>query len=156
MKLNTGIPEKNRKPLIAALSQLLADEVALYIATRGAHWNVTGANFGALHSFFEDQYETLDDILDDVAERMRALGAKAPSTVGAYAKSKSIDDDAGAATSAQQMIESLMIAHEAIIRNLRKYEEIADDADDVGSEDFFVSLIEQHEKMAWMLRAHLE
>lgn len=156
MKLNIGISEKGRKSVATALAQLLADEVALYIATRGAHWNVVGPNFGPLHSFFESQYEALDDILDDVAERMRALGATAPASVGAYAKAKSIDDGAGSEASAAKMIESLLKAHEAIIRNLRKYEDVADEAEDAGSEDFFVSLIEQHEKMAWMLRAHLQ
>ncbi len=156
MKMNIGLSEKNRKTVSAALAQLLADEVALYIATRGAHWNVVGPNFGPLHSFFESQYEALDDILDDVAERMRALGAPAPASVGAYAKAKSIDDGAGNEAGAAKMIESLLKAHEAIIRNLRKYADLADDAEDSASEDFLVSLIEQHEKMAWMLRAHLQ
>jgi starvation-inducible DNA-binding protein len=156
MKMNIGLSEKNRKTVSAALAQLLADEVALYIATRGAHWNVVGPNFGPLHSFFESQYEALDDILDDVAERMRALGATAPANVGAYAKAKSIDDGAGGEAGAAKMIESLLKAHEAIIRDLRKYADLADDAEDSASEDFLVSLIEQHEKMAWMLRVHLQ
>jgi starvation-inducible DNA-binding protein len=156
MKINIGLSEKNRKTVSAALAQLLADEVALYVATRAAHWNVVGPNFGPLHSFFESQYEALDDILDDVAERMRALGAPAPASVGAYAKAKSIDDGAGSEAGAAKMIESLLKAHEAIIRNLRKYADLADDAEDSASEDFLVSLIEQHEKMAWMLRAHLQ
>jgi starvation-inducible DNA-binding protein len=156
MKMNIGIADKGRKAVSAVLAQLLADEVSLYIATRGAHWNVVGPNFGALHGFFEDQYEALDDILDDVAERMRALGASAPASVGAYAKAKSINDDAGALANANAMIESLLEAHEKIIRNLRKWSEVADEAGDSGSEDFMVGLMETHEKMAWMLRAHLE
>ncbi len=156
MKLNTGIAEKNRKAVAAALAQLLADEFCLYVATRGAHWNVKGAAFGALHLFFENQYETIDEILDDVAERMRALGVDAPASIGAYAKAQSIKDDAGALKSAPQMIASLLAAHESIIRFLRKASEIADEVDDSASEDFLVSLIAQHEKMAWMLRSHLE
>jgi starvation-inducible DNA-binding protein len=156
MKPNIGLSDKSRKAVSAALSDVLANEVALYIATRGAHWNVVGPNFGALHKFFEGQYEALDEILDDVAERMRSLGSVAPATVGAYAKAKTIDDDAGGASNAKAMIESLLVAHEAVIKQLRKAEAIADEAEDTGSEDFFVSLIEAHEKMAWMLRAHLE
>lgn len=156
MKPNIGISDKNRKTVSVVLANLLADEVALYVATRGAHWNVVGPNFGALHSFFESQYEALDDILDDVAERMRSLGSKAPSTVAAYAKAKSIDDTAGEAASAVAMIEKLLAAHEAITRSLRKSTEVADEAGDSGTEDFLVSLMEIHEKMAWMLRSHLE
>ena len=156
MKPNIGISDKNRKAVSALLANLLADEVALYVATRGAHWNVVGPNFGALHGFFESQYEALDEILDDVAERMRSLGNKAPATLSAYANAKSIDDTAGEANSAAVMIEKLLAAHESIIRSLRKSSEIADDAGDAGTEDFLVSLMEEHEKMAWMLRSHLE
>lgn len=156
MKPNIGLPDKARSAVIKVLQPLLADEVALYIATRGAHWNVTGPNFGALHGFFEDQYEALDEILDDVAERIRSLGGEPDATVGAYARAKRIDDGAGSAKSAKAMIESLLSAHEAIIRQLRKDEEVADEANDEGTADFLTGLIESHEKMAWMLRAHLE
>jgi starvation-inducible DNA-binding protein len=156
MKPNIGLPDKARNTVIKVLQPLLADEVALYIATRGAHWNVTGPNFHAMHKFFEDQYEALDDILDDVAERIRSLGGEPDATVGAYAKGKRIDDGAGSAKSAKAMIESLLEAHEAIIRQLREDEEITDDAGDEGTTDFLTGLMEEHEKMAWMLRAHLE
>ncbi|MGL4233843.1 MAG: Dps family protein [Casimicrobium sp.] len=156
MKPNIGLPDKARNAVIKVLQPLLADEVALYIATRGAHWNVTGPNFHAMHKFFEDQYEALDEILDDVAERIRSLGGEPDATVGDYAKAKRIDDKAGSAKSAKAMIESLLEAHEAIIRQLRKDEEITDDLGDEGTTDFLTGLMEEHEKMAWMLRAHLE
>ena len=156
MKPNIGISDKNRKAVSALLADLLADEVALYVATRGAHWNVVGPNFGALHSFFESQYEALDDILDDVAERIRALGFAAPASVGAYAKAKSIDDSAGEASSATVMIEKLLAAHEVIVRELRSDAEKASEHGDEGTADFLVGLMESHEKMAWMLRSHLE
>ena len=156
MKPNIGIADKNRKAVSVLLANLLADEVALYIATRGAHWNVVGPNFGALHGFFESQYEALDEILDDVAERIRALGFSAPASVAAYAKAKSIDDSAGDAKSSIAMIEKLLAAHEAIVRELRVAAEKAGDYGDEGSADFLVGLMESHEKMAWMLRAHLE
>ena len=156
MKPNIGISDKDRKAVSALLADLLADEVALYVATRGAHWNVVGPNFGALHSFFESQYEALDDILDDVAERIRALGFAAPASVGAYAKAKSIDDSAGEASSATVMIEKLLAAHEVIVRELRSDAEKASEHGDEGTADFLVGLMESHEKMAWMLRSHLE
>ena len=156
MKPNIGVSDKNRKAVSTLLADLLADEVALYVATRGAHWNVVGPNFGALHGFFESQYEALDDILDDVAERIRALGFTAPASVGAYASAKSIDDSAGYENSATAMIEKLLLAHETIIRELRVDATKASDYGDEGSADFLVGLMETHEKMAWMLRAHLQ
>jgi starvation-inducible DNA-binding protein len=156
MKPNIGLSDKTRSTVIKVLQPLLADEVALYIATRGAHWNVTGPNFHAMHKFFEVQYEALDDILDDVAERIRSLGGEPDSNVAAYAKAKRIKDNAGDAKSAKAMVESLLDAHEAIIQQLRKDEEITDDVGDEGTTDFLTGLMEEHEKMAWMLRAHLE
>lgn len=156
MKPNIGITDKNRKAVSAMLAGVLADEVALYVATRGAHWNVVGPNFGALHGFFESQYEALDEMLDDVAERMRALGFTAPASVGAYARAKSIDDSAGDAGSATSMIEKLLVAHEVIVRELRAAATIASEYGDEGTADFLIGLLESHEKMAWMLRSHLE
>lgn len=156
MKPNIGISDIHRKTVSTLLAKLLANEVALYLATRGAHWNVVGPNFGALHGFFETQYEALDEILDDVAERIRALGAAAPATVGTFAKTKSIDDAAGEAASAAAMIESLLAAHETVVRQLRVDATTAGDCGDEGTADFLVGLIEQHEKMAWMLRSHLQ
>ena len=156
MKPNIGLSDKSRGAVIKVLQPLLADEVALYVATRGAHWNVVGANFHALHKFFEDQYEALDEILDDVAERIRALGGLAEATVSAYGKAKRIDDGAGSAASAKAMIVSLLKAHEAIIQQLRKDVDTVGDLNDEGTTDFLTGLMETHEGMAWMLRAHLE
>lgn len=155
MKPNIGISEKNRKRVVGALADILANEVALYIATRGAHWNVTGPQFGALHGFFEEQYEALDEIMDEVAERIRALGEKAPATVGGYAKARTIDDGAGEAKNAFEMIAGLLAAHEALASQLVAAAELADEAKDPVTEDFLIGLAEQHQKMAWMLRAHL-
>ncbi|MGH7738720.1 MAG: Dps family protein, partial [bacterium] len=77
MKPNIGITDKNREAVGKVLNILLSDEVALYIKTRNFHWNVAGPQFHDLHKFFESQYEALDEILDDVAERARALGLQA-------------------------------------------------------------------------------
>lgn len=156
MKPNIGMSEKTRNAVVKILQPLLADEVSLYVATRGAHWNVVGPNFHALHKFFEEQYEALDDILDEVAERIRSLGGAPESTVGTYAKAKRIDDGAGSANSAKVMIESLLAAHETVIQQLRKDVAIVGDLNDEGTTDFLTGLMEEHEKMAWMLRAHLE
>ncbi|MCS6995512.1 MAG: DNA starvation/stationary phase protection protein [Casimicrobiaceae bacterium] len=138
-----------------ALGRALANEFALYVATRGAHWNVTGLQFGALHALFEQQYEALDEIIDELAERLRALGHRAPATLGGYAKSCTIEDAAGEASEAKEMLAGLLAGHEALARELLAAADLADEADDSVSEDFLVSLAERHQKMAWMLRAHL-
>jgi starvation-inducible DNA-binding protein len=156
MEMNTGLSAKQRQAVIKALEPLLADEIALYFATRGAHWNVVGMGFGALHKFFEAQYEALDDIMDDVAERIRALGAKAPATVAGFGKATRLKEGAGEAKNAEAMIKGLLAMHEQVVRQLRKDIDVASEATDEGTADFLTGLVEEHEKMAWMLRAHLE
>jgi starvation-inducible DNA-binding protein len=157
MKPNIGISDSNRKAVTGALAALLANEIALTQATRGAHWNVIGVNFGPLHSLFGGQYDALNDQVDEIAERIRTLGGLPATRIAEFAKAMTIDDGAGEAKSAAKMIESLLAAHEAIIVQLRK--EIittAATADDAATEDFLIGILEAHEKTAWMLRAHLE
>src|SRR5882724_7011621 len=81
MNVNIGITDDNRQRVVAILNTLLADEYLLYTKTRNFHWNVTGPQFNDLHKFFEAQYEALDDVIDEVAERVRALGGRAAGTL---------------------------------------------------------------------------
>src|SRR6476646_1882185 len=84
MKPSIGIADKNLKSVATLLNTLLADEVILYIKTRQAHWNYEGDNFMEMHKFFEGQYEQLDEIMDDVAERVRQLGHYAAGSLKDY------------------------------------------------------------------------
>ena len=71
MTPNIGLTAEQRAEIVEILHTLLADEYVLYTKTRNYHWNVTGSNFSELHKFFETQYDELDIIIDDVAERVR-------------------------------------------------------------------------------------
>ena len=156
MKPYIGISEVNRKKVIAALGELLANEIALTQATRGAHWNVVGPNFGPLHALFGEQYDALNDQVDEIAERIRTLGGTPATRLAAFAKAATIDDSAGDEATAQKMLASLLKGHEAIVVGLRSGAiEVAGKADDKGTEDFLVGMMEAHEKTAWVLRAHL-
>jgi starvation-inducible DNA-binding protein len=155
MKVSIGLSDASRKKTAVILSVLLANEAALALATRGAHWNVTGPQFASLHPFFGAQYEALNDVIDDVAERIRALGHTPASTLSAFASASTINDGAGSGKDATAMIESLLGAHEAVIRLIRKDAGEVGELGDEGTVDFLVGLIEAHEKTAWMLRAHL-
>lgn len=86
MDINIGIDEKNRKKIAQGLSKLLADSYTLYLMTHNFHWNVTGPQFNGLHNMFMDQYTEQWTALDQIAERIRALGFPAPGTYKEFSK----------------------------------------------------------------------
>jgi starvation-inducible DNA-binding protein len=156
VKPNIGLNDSQRKGVVEILNRLLADEVVLYIKTRNFHWNVEGPDFSETHKFFEAQYEQLDEIMDEVAERSRALGGRAAGSLAEYLKLTRLKDDNGKTAGEKAMIKALLGDHETIVQRLRKEVElVGGKLGDVGTNDFLTGLIEQHEKMAWMLRSYL-
>jgi len=155
-KINIGLAPKSRQKVIDILGNIIADQYVLYTKTRNYHWNVTGEDFAQYHKLFEEQYSAIDEDIDDVAERIRALGGKTPATLGEFLKSAALKEHPAKYPAAKIMIANLLSDHETVIRNLRKDIEICDDVDDVGTEDFLIQLMEKHEKTAWMLRATLD
>jgi starvation-inducible DNA-binding protein len=154
MNPNIGLTDGNRQAVVDMLNTLLADEYLLYTKTRNYHWNVVGPQFNDLHKFFEAQYEALDDIVDDVAERARALGGNAIGTLAELAKRARLTEEPGRYPPADAMLSRLLADHEALIRTLRVDLATAlDKHGDAGTSDFLTGLMEQHEKMAWMLRS---
>lgn len=156
MKPNLGLSSKSRETVVALLQRLLADEHVLYVKTRNFHWNVTGLHFGQLHVLFEKQYDELAERIDEIAERIRSLGGMAPGSMKEFLKLSRLDEQPGGKLEAEKMIASLLSDHESLVRYLRESIEVADKAGDSGTNDFLTSLLEDHEKTAWMLRAHLE
>jgi len=157
MKPNMGLSDKERTGVVEILGALLADEYVLYTKTRNYHWNVVGPQFNDLHKFFEAQYEELNDVVDEVAERARTLGGKALGTLAEFQEKTRLKEHPGQYPGARQMLAGLLADHEAIIRNLRVDLETAGETHhDAGTNDFLTGLMEKHEKMAWMLRAFLE
>ena len=157
MKLNIGISDKNRSGSVEILNQLLSDEYLLYTKTRNYHWNVTGPDFSELHKFFESQYEELDEIIDEVAERARSLGGKSLGTLREFLQEAKLKESPGGYPSANKMISNLLADHESVIQGLRRNLEICiNQFKDMGTSDFLTGLMEQHEKMAWMLRSYLD
>lgn len=154
---NIGLTDAARQDVVRILHRLLADEYVLYTKTRNYHWNVVGPQFNELHRFFESQYNELSDIVDEVAERARALGGWALGTLSEFLQQTRLVEHPGQYPSAREMLANLLADHEAIIRSLRDdLETVADQYHDMGTSDFLTELMEKHEKMAWMLRAFLE
>ena len=155
MKTNIGIKETNLKVVAGQLAKLLADESVLLTKTYNAHWNVEGADFHAAHKFFESQYEELRDFIDDIAERMRALGHFAPATMKEFLELSQLSEKRKNDNSSAGYIKDLLADHESIIITLRENIIKCAEANDLGTSDFVTGLMEKHEKMAWMLRSHL-
>lgn len=155
-KANIGLAPKTRQKVIDVLNDIVADQYVLYTKTRNYHWNVTGEDFSQYHKLFEEQYSAIDEDIDDVAERIRALGGKTRATLNEFVRASSLKEQPAKYPPAKVMIANLLADHETVIRNLRKDIEICDDVDDVGTEDFLTQLMEKHEKTAWMLRATME
>lgn len=157
MKTDIGITEKNRSDVAAILNKVLAHQFALYVKTLNYHWNIEGSDFYALHKFFEKQYEELLDIVDEVAERVRSLGFKTIASLKEYSKLSKVEDELfGGGKNQMQMLEQLAYDHETIIKVIRKdADEVLAKYNDSGTNNFLTEKLEQHEKMAWMLRAFL-
>lgn len=155
MKARIGITDQNTDLVAAALAKLLADEFVLYTKTRNAHWNVTGDNFHAMHIFFENQYNQLDELIDSVAERMRKIGHFAPATLKSYLELTHLTEYSERTSDGLGFLKDLLNDHESIITFLRgNITPFAEEYKDYGTSDFLTSLLETHEEMAWMMRSY--
>ena len=153
--IDIGINEINRKAIADGLARLLADTYTLYLKTHNFHWNVTGPMFQTLHLMFETQYTELALAVDQIAERIRALGYPAPGTYAAYSKLSSIKEETGV-PKAEEMIRLLVEGQEAVVRTARSIFPAAEKANDEPTADLLTQRMQIHEKTAWMLRSLLE
>jgi len=156
--IDIGISAKDRAGIADGLSHFLADSYTLYLKTHNFHWNVTGPMFNALHTMFETQYTEQWTALDEIAERIRALGFNAPGSYREFVGLTSIPEEPGLTDSAdwREMVRQLVVGNEAVCRTARKVLDIADDADDAPTEDLLTQRLQTHEKYAWMLRSLLQ
>ncbi len=153
--INIGISEEDRQQIAEGLSRLLADTYTLYLKTHNFHWNVTGPLFNTLHLMFEQQYTELATAVDEIAERIRALGFPAPGSYGQYGKLTNITEESGV-PSAEDMIAQLARDQEIVVRTAREVFPVADKAHDEPTADLLTQRMQIHEKTAWMLRSMLD
>jgi starvation-inducible DNA-binding protein len=154
-KIDIGIGAADRAKIAKGLSALLADSYTLYLMTHNFHWNVTGPEFNHLHQMFMQQYTEQWGALDLIAERIRALGHRAPGTYKEFVKLASIKEVEGA-PKAMDMVRHLVVAQEATARTARDLFSVAETANDQPTADLLTQRLEVHEKTAWMLRSLLE
>ncbi len=157
MKAEIGISDKNRQASALLLNTILADEYILYTKTRNYHWNVVGPSFQELHKFFEEQYSIIDESIDEIAERVRMLNHNAVGSLKDILKLARLTETKEQSLTAKVMLQNLLDDHEQMIRVLREaISTFAEKNKDLGNSDFVTGLMEQHEKMAWMLRSYVQ
>lgn len=152
--IEIGINAKSRKDVAQSLSRVLADTYVLQLKTKYYHWNVTGALFHSLHTLFDAQYQELSNAVDELAERIRALGVTAPGTFHEFSGLSSLKEDKYLPTGWNDMVYNLTAAHEQLICDIREKLTLVQKAGDEGTADLFIRRIQEHEKAAWMLRSH--
>ncbi|QGJ68112.1 DNA starvation/stationary phase protection protein [Xanthomonas oryzae pv. oryzae] len=156
--IDIGIKDSDRKQISDGLARYMADAFTLYLKTHNFHWNVTGSMFNSLHTMFETQYTEQWAALDEVAERIRALGYNAPGSYREFVALTSIAEEPGLSDSAdwREMVRQLVSGNEAVCRTARKVLGTADDAGDDPTVDLLTQRLQTHEKYAWMLRSLLQ
>ncbi|WP_119459133.1 Dps family protein [Rhodospirillaceae bacterium SYSU D60014] len=154
MAIDIGIAEKDREAIAEGLSRLLADTYTLYLKTHNFHWNVTGPMFNTLHLMFETQYTELATAVDEIAERIRALGVHAPGSYAQFARLSKVKE-AEDVPAAEEMIRQLVEGQETVARTAREIFPTVDAAHDEPTADLLTQRMQIHEKNAWMLRSML-
>ena len=155
--IDIGIANADRKKIAEGLSRFLADSYTLYLKTHNFHWNVTGPMFNSLHTMFEGQYTEQWTALDEIAERIRALGYNVPASYADFQRLSNIKDEVKVEhTDWREMVRQLTLGNEAVSRTARKSLEVADKAGDDPTVDMLTQRLQVHEKNAWMLRSLLQ
>lgn len=155
MKTNIGISKDHKQEVAEKLNMLLADEFVLYTKTRNYHWNVESMNFSELHEFYEGQYTELAEVIDALAERVRKIGHYSLGRLEDYLKITNLLEQE-TTSHPEKQLQNLLDDHETIIREVRGLiPDFEDKYKDMGSADYLTGLLQEHEEMAWMIRAHL-
>ncbi|NNE46400.1 MAG: DNA starvation/stationary phase protection protein [Rhodothermales bacterium] len=152
--MDTGIPEPQRAEIASGLARLLADTYLLYLKTHNYHWNVTGPMFSTLHDLFEVHYTEIATAIDEIAERIRALGFPAPGSFAQFSELTALEEETGL-PDAEEMILRLLKGQETVVRTARSVLPAADEASDEPTLDLLTQRMQIHEKNAWMLRSLL-
>ena len=148
----TGMTPANRKTIAKALGIVLADSYQLFIKTQGVHWNVTGPEFVSIHELTEQHYENIYRAIDEIAERIRALGEKAPASYKKYGELSGIKDEDEPKT-AHDMMTMLISDHETVVSGLRPAVERCEEMHDPVTADMLIARMAWHDQAIWMLKA---
>lgn len=150
-----GLDKKYLNDICGMLNKLLANYQIFYMNVRGFHWNIKGNHFFELHVKFEEIYSDLLIKIDDVAERILALGGRPIHAYSQYLKQseiKEMTDISNDVMSVKRIKESLII----LIELQRRILNANNEAGDEGTSSMISDYIKEQEKLIWMFSAYLE
>lgn len=157
MEHTMGIKSENVARVAAQLNIFLADEFLLFTKTKKAHWNTEGRDFYEKHKFYEIQFEELDRIIDDLAERIRTLDHYPPASLKQFLQLTHLSEESWHGNDDLGYVKELLADHESMIIHFREnIDRFANELHDSGTSDFITGILERHEKMSWMLREQLK
>ncbi len=154
ISVDNGINKNHSDKIVTSLQHLLADTYALYLKTQNFHWNVESGCFFMFHEAFEEQYTKLRDAVDELAERIRQFGQRAPGSFKEFLKLTEISE-CDSLISVNEMLKALLHDHELLIKKYREHSLLTQEANDKVTDDLYTRLMTEHEKIAWMLRSSL-
>lgn len=154
--VDLGLKDGAREGVISTLTRTLSDIQVLYVKTLNVHWNIVDPNFYGIHILLDEQYNALKEAGDQVAERIRSYGSPVIGSMSDFLAHTGLKEKKGAAIVEVAELHDLVDDHEAVIRQLRAdIDACADKYGDQGAADLLTAQLQDHQKMAWMLRASL-
>jgi starvation-inducible DNA-binding protein len=138
-----------------SLNQVLADSYALMSLTHLAHWNVEGPGFFALHTAFQTQYEELFTAIDEIAERIRAIGSYAVGGLGALSAKANMQEFVSPLAQ-EAYVSALLEANAKLVADAIVARDLAGEANDPETQDLMTERITLHQKTIWMLKSFLK
>lgn len=138
--------------LIQQMRVILGTNFGLYFKSHSFHWNVEGPDFPEYHDFLGDFYEEIFDNVDRIAEKIRMLGAYAPTGLSRMLELSDIEET-GIIPSPMMMFQELLADNQRFIHHLRAGIQAADDAGEPAISNFLQDLLDQHQKKSWMLKS---
>jgi starvation-inducible DNA-binding protein len=155
--VNIGLSQEETRDSVRLLNEALANVSIATIKTKKFHWDVVGPQFRTLHALFDEQYETLGEYADKIAERVRMLGGFPLGTAAGFLETAEVQEEPGNVPNATVAVQRLLADHEQIVRALRRGIDAAqDECHDSGTADLFTEMLRGHEEMAWMLRSFIQ
>lgn len=145
----------NTKQSCEALKQVLADTYILTIKIQNVHWNIEGDGFIAIHKHLDEQYEDLSEAVDEIAERIRALGENTPASMQSFLDLTRLEESQAAIKGVKPGIKALVADHERMSELMTEHIALLDQENDYGTVDLLTDRIRVHDKFAWLLRANL-